>query len=244
MKQLLLYPVGNTDACRYAAHYLHQAGIPVVDHPTPEVTHLLLDVPSFREDGNLRDGTNPSRILERLPKSITVIGGNLEIPNYSTIDLLQQPHYLAQNAAITADCALRLVAPLLEDTFADSPSLIIGWGRIGKCIAKQAKNLGVPVTVAVRKESDYAILRALGYNVLYLHEIPSHLSEFRVLFNTVPSPILAESVASKYPDLYKIDLASCTGIEGNDVIQAKGLPGRYAPRSSGRLIAESILQLI
>lgn len=247
MRQILLYPVGNTDACRYAANYLHQAGVPLVDHPTPEATHLLLDIPSFRADGNLRDGTDPVRILERLPKSITVIGGSLNFPvleNHKTIDLLQQEHYLAKNAAITADCALRLAAPLLDCTFSDAPTLVIGWGRIGKCLAQKTRDLGASVTVAVRKESDHAILQALGYHAIYVSQIPSFLSSFQILFNTIPTLILSESVSIQHSDIHMFDLASCTGLEGGHIIQARGLPSRYAPKSSGRLIADSVLQFL
>ena len=42
MKQILIYPVGATDACAYAGAYLEQAGLPLTDHPSPEVTHVLL----------------------------------------------------------------------------------------------------------------------------------------------------------------------------------------------------------
>lgn len=247
MKNFLFYPVGSTKACRYATDYLCKRGIPLVDHPTPEVTHLLLDVPSFQADGALRDGTDPLRILERVPKSVVVIGGYLNHPllkDYKIIDLLQNEHYLASNAAITADCAIRLSFSYFDCAFSDFHVLITGWGRIGKCLAKHLKDLSVPVTVAVRKDSDHAMLQALGYRAIYLSQVPSQLCAFRMLFNTIPSPVLTQDVSDKHPDIYKIDLASCSGIEGNDVIQARGLPGRYAPKSSGQLIANTILQLL
>ena len=41
----------------------------------------------------------------------------------------------------------------------------------------------------------------------------------------------------------KIDLASCPGMLGDDVIIARGLPGKYVPESSGRLIARRLLAL-
>jgi hypothetical protein len=40
----------------------------------------------------------------------------------------------------------------------------------------------------------------------------------------------------------KIDLASQPGIGGNDVIWARGLPGKNAPESSGKLIAQTVLR--
>ena len=42
----------------------------------------------------------------------------------------------------------------------------------------------------------------------------------------------------------KIDLASVPGMNGDDVIIARGLPGKEAPESSGKLIADTILRLV
>ena len=41
----------------------------------------------------------------------------------------------------------------------------------------------------------------------------------------------------------KIDLASVKGMEGGDVIWARGLPGKDAPESSGVLIGKTVLRL-
>ncbi len=244
MGKPLIYPIGNTKACTYAEQFLKQAGLDIVDHPTPEVTHLLLDVPGFDPDGRLRGGGCIERILEMLPHYITVIGGNLNQPpleEYRKMDLLQDETYLAANAAITADCALQVAAPMLTTTFADSPALIIGWGRIGKCLGKLLKSIGNEVTIAARKPADRAMLRALGYNTTDPHNIQS-LGSFRLLFNTAPEPVLSEKQLSLCRNCVKIDLASKKGLYCEDVVWARGLPGIYAPESSGRLICETIIR--
>ena len=133
MDNVLLYTIGSSVSCQYASALLERAGIALTDHPSPEITHLLLDVPSFDAAGLLRDGTDLKALLRMLPISATIIGGNLNpeyLQDYRKIDLLQDPCYLAKNAAITAECALRAAAPYLKTTFADSPALILGWGRI------------------------------------------------------------------------------------------------------------------
>lgn len=243
MKHTLIYPAGSTEACRYASLQLHQLGFPLTDHPTPEITHLLLDVPSFRPDGHFRSGEDPEQLLSMLPRYITVAGGNLNHPSlkdYPTIDFLSDAYYLAQNAAITADCALKVAYPLLKTCWSDTPTLILGWGRIGKCLVRLLKGIGCPVTVVVRRESDRVILQALGLHAIAFDELP-HLSQpFRLLFNTVPAPL---------PDMpemescIRIELASQSGLTGNEVVIARGLPGAYTPESSGRLIAETFYRL-
>lgn len=243
MDSVLIYHKGTTAACAQAAAFLSDQGIGLVDHPTPEVTHLLLDVPSFSSDGGLRGGGQLSEVLERLPPDTVVIGGKLDHPDlhrHRTIDLLADEEYLAKNAAITAHCALEIAASALETTFRETPTLLIGWGRIGKCLTAQLSGLGCPLTVAVRNSKDRAMLAALGREAVDIPEIPGILPRTRLLINTVPTPVLTEEILAKYPKCVKLDLASAPGLVGTGVIRARGLPGRCAPESSGRLIAETI----
>ncbi len=241
MNSRLIYPIGTTPACRYAADCLRQAGIPLTDHPSPEVTHLLLDVPSF---GPGR-GEQMERILRMLPHDVAVVGGNLDqspvdIP--SPMDLLQDSEYVAENAAITADCALQIAMPMLSRTIAQSPALIIGWGRIGKCLSSLLKALGCTVTVAARKETDRAMLRALGYQAADPARLPGNLWDYRIIFNTVPELLLTQAQLRQTKACVKIDLASRRGLEGDDVVWARGLPGVCAPESAGELIARTLIR--
>ncbi len=246
MEQMLVFPAGSTKACQYAAQFLENAGITLIDHPSPEVTHLLLDVPSFGAGGALRGGGRPETLLEMLPTGITVAGGNLKhtaLAGRSTLDLLQDPEYLAVNAAITADCALQVAAERMEIVFAGCPVLILGWGRIGKCLGQILKAMGADVTIAARKETDRAMLRALGFSVADSAGLGKLLPKFRLIYNTAPELILEEADLKCCKNCVKIDLASLPGITGSDVVWAKGLPGIHAPESSGKLIADTFLRL-
>lgn len=247
MKDILFFPVGTTQACNYASDFLRQYGISLTDHPTPEVTHLLLDVPSFDPKGNLRDGTSAKAILERIPPSVTVVGGNLTHPvlnGYKCLDLLNDAFYLAQNASITAECAVQAAAPHLATTWSDTPTLIIGWGRIGKCLSLLLHKMGADVTVAVKKEADLAMVRALQMQSTPIEEIDAAPSKYRLLFNTVPESIISEEELSRFQNCVKIELASKPGLEGSGIVHAKGLPGIYAPESSGKLITSTIMRLL
>jgi dipicolinate synthase subunit A len=68
---------------------------------------------------------------------------------------------------------------------------------------------------------------------------------YRVIFNTVPAPVIDEAECELCrSDCLKIDLASELGIAGEDVLWARGLPGKDAPESSGRLIALTAARLL
>lgn len=229
MKQILLFPYGQTKALTHACQKLQKMGFVFADKPSQQVTHLLLPVP-------LKEDVSFGPLLAQLPKDVTVIGGKLSaVPDsYQTLDLLEDETYLAQNAAITAHCAVKLAMGQLPCILDQCPVLIIGWGRIGKCLAHLLQQIGARVTVSVRKDTDRAMLKALHYDTVTPTQInPSH---YRVIFNTAPHLLLPDCHGSAL----KIDLASSPGITGADVIWARGLPNRDAPESSGALIAHHI----
>jgi dipicolinate synthase subunit A len=234
MKQRLFFAVSDAKVLTYAAEELEKRGISVVEAPSADVTHLLLPVPCKMEKERME------AVLRQLPRDITVLGGGLnreELSGYCCVDLLTDERYLAENAMITADCAIRVAANQLPITWQQCPVLILGWGRIGKCLARQLYQLGAQVTVAARKEQDRAMLRAFGYEALDLKDMDPR--QYRVIFNTVPVMISTDTPG----DRLKIDLASSLGLGGNDVIWARGLPNKDAPESSGVLLARTAIRL-
>ena len=246
MQNTHVFFAGVTPALTYARRQLSDLGIPVADSPGWDTKHLFLDVPSFRPGSPLSDSKNLDTLLGALPRDIVVWGGNLDVDaleGFRRVDLLKDAVYLAENAAITADCTIQIAAPLLKTTWQDSPTLIIGWGRIGKCLGQLLKNMGCPVTIAARKSTDRAALGSLGYRTADTKDLRDILPRFRLIVNTVPAMMIPEEDSHLIENIVGIDLASKKGITGDHVVWARGLPGIYAPESSGRLIAESFLRL-
>ena len=241
MEDYVIYTAGFTQAMSHCIQRLKQKGFTITSEPNQQVTHLLLPVPSFNADGMIIGGGNLATLLTLLPKDIVVIGGNLDRPEldyYNTIDLLQDENYLAQNAQITAHCAIKLAMNQLPVTLDNCPVLILGWGRIGKCLAQLLRQIGAQVTVCARKEADRSILYALGYETADYKKV--NLNNYRVIFNTVPTMLFPVCPGSAL----KIDLASRLGLGSEDVIWARGLPGKDAPGSSGVLIADTLIPML
>ena len=234
MGKPVFYISGQSDALSYAKAYLTKWNCPTVDIPNESVTHLLLPVPLF-------DSKDVPSVLETLPPSVTVMGGKLQdavFGSFTCCDLLKDPWYVAENAAI------RVAMEHLPVTLSGCPVLVVGWGRIGKCLADLLKQMGARVTVSTRNEGNRAILSCLGYDTLALEPPFYSLLRYRLIFNTAPVCVLTQE-ALEYcdPDCVKIDLASVRGIEGDDVIWARGLPAKLFPESSGNLIARTVLRL-
>lgn len=238
MANTVFYTFPDSAALVWAGEELRRAGHTVAVSPSAAVTHLLLGVPCKIADKALTE------LLGKLPNDITILGGNLDDPRfaaYKTVDLLQDEAYLWSNARITAQVAVTLGAKSLDSTFDGLEVAILGWGRIGQCLAPLLKALGADVTVAARKEVHRAQIRALGYRPVDSQNIGDALSSAELIYNTVPAPVLHRSDCSA--GSVKIDLASKDGILCTDVLVARGLPGKYAPRSSGKLIGQTVARL-
>lgn len=244
MTKRIFYIAQTVPAMEYARKAIAASGISVADTPGPDITHLLLPVPSFQSGGLLRGDGDLRELLAMLPENVTVLGGNLNQPvlsSYSTIDLLQDPLYLAENAAITAHCAIKLAMQHMNLVFDACPALVIGWGRIGKCLAALLQALRSEVTVAARKETDRAMAQALGYQVCATSNLKGN---YRIVFNTAPLiPITSAQSDAWGADCLKVELASTLSLPGEDVLWARGLPGVLAPESSGNLIAQTATRL-
>lgn len=242
MDQPIIFQAGATDAVKYAGKILRGKGYSIRDTPSPDTTLTLLDIPSLDSFGKLRNGDSPEAVLDTLPRSCTIMGGNLDHPIFAqrtTVDLLKNETYLKENAKITAYCALKILFGILPVTIENLPILLIGWGRIGKTLAPLLKNLNADVTVATSNPQKTNEITAAGLSAADTCRISPEL--YRVIMNTAPAPLLE---LSKYPQIVKIDLASVKGLEGPDVIWARGLPGIHAPESSGALIAHFVIEQI
>ncbi len=244
METVICIPCNN-GALDYAGRQLTRKGVIATPLPGADATHLLLPVPSFDPEGRIRGGGSIEGLLRQLPEDICIIGGKLDHPalaGYPSLDLLLDPFYVAENASITAHCALKHILNALPVTLACQKILIIGWGRIGKCLARLLRQLDAQITIYARKETDRAMASALGYGIA---DPDFTISDFRVIINTAPAQVISEeAMAHSQPDCYKLDLASVQGLPGRDVVWARGLPGKDAPESSGNLIAETVLRLL
>lgn len=233
-----IYCAGTTPACSYACHYLSEAGFLIADSPDWNTKHLLLDVPSFSPGSWTTKALDT--LLSSLPENITVWGGNLNHPTlefFKTIDLLKDESYLTKNADITADCTIPIAESALNRPWQEINAMIIGWGRITKSLSRKFKNLGCDVTISSCNAYHREEASASGFHTI---TSPDHVQPYHLIVNTAPAHVLS---VQNHISSVLIDLASIKGIEGNNVIWARGLPGKYAPERSGKLIADTILRL-
>ena len=196
-----------------------------------------------------------------LGKNITVFGGKmpkimstiLSEHGFTVFDLCENETFNYLNAVPTAEGAIALSMANTKTTIDGSNSLVLGYGRIGKCLSRRLRALGSNVTVAARKERDRAEAISDGMRVTDYDGLSSLMQDFDAIYNTVPQTVLTEQALSRLKEgVPVIELASKPGgVDaigalrcGTRVISAQSLPGRVAPVTAGRIIAKCIKDVL
>ena len=169
------------------------------------------------------------------------------------IDLIKREELSVLNTIATAEGTIEIIISNTTRIIHGSKVLILGFGRIGKVLAKKLSGLSSNVTCAARKDEDLAWIKAYGYIETNINAIGENLSEYDIIINTVPHLILTEE-RLKYvrEDCLLVDLASNHG--GIDkrgakkknlkLIWALALPGKVAPVTTAEFIKETIYNIL
>ncbi|MGN0177827.1 MAG: NAD(P)-dependent oxidoreductase, partial [Monoglobaceae bacterium] len=138
-------------------------------------------------------------------------------------------------------------------TIHQSRCLVVGYGRIGKLLSEDLRALGADVTATARKHSDLAWIEARGFKACRTEKLADIAGGFDIIFNTVPHPVINFKVLSATrPEVLIIDLASKPGgVDfdtakelGRRVIWALSLPGKAAPLTAGRIIKNTLMNIL
>ena len=173
----------------------------------------------------------------------------------AVFDYAEDEEFQVKNAFYTAEGALEIAIRETDFSLFDSNALVLGYGRIGKALLSVLSRLFRTVFVAARRPSDRAYIDALGGKSLDFSEekLLEISGDLQVVFNTVPSLVLTESVIEKLPqNCLIIDLASGKGGIDFDAaerykiktVHALALPGKVAPESAANAVGDYVLSLL
>ena len=169
------------------------------------------------------------------------------------IDIMKREELAVLNTISTAEGAIEIAIANTNKIIHGSKVLILGFGRIGKVLARKLAGLSAKVTCAARKDEDLAWIKAYGHNETNINALGENLEEFDIIINTVPHLILnKEKLQYVKDDCLLIDLASNPG--GIDkktakernlkLIWALALPGKVAPVTTAEFIKDTIYNIL
>ena len=176
-----------------------------------------------------------------------------EVNHIQIFDIMKSEDVAILNAISTAEGAIELIFSNTQKTLHGSNVLILGFGRLGKVLAKKLYGLSAKVTCAVRKNEDFAWIKAYGYEYTNINNLSENLINYDIIINTVPTLILNILRLQKLrKNCLLIDLASNPGgidFEGAKelgikCIWALALPGKVAPVTTAEIIRDSIYNIV
>ena len=220
---------------------------------------IILPLPCSKDDIHLNSTFEQKVSLEEvfscIRKESRVYGGKLtpyikglaDRRGIEIFDYLNDEIFSIKNARLTAEAAIELALKHRDRGLFNSDVLVVGFGRIGKCLAHLLKGMGSNVTVAARKPWDRAWIMNFGYNATDITELDEAVKDIEIIFNTVPKWVIEPSVIPSdalYMELaskpYGMDLEKAKELSKN-LLLASSLPGKAFPVAAGEIIAETIL---
>lgn len=200
-------------------------------------------------------------LLPYLKPDTLVFGGNANIEmksffkehNVNFCDYYEREELSIMNAVPTAEGAVMLALEEMPTTLFDTRVLIIGFGRIARALIPVLKGFGAQISVAARKCEALCLARQMGCKAFYVSEISEKISDFELIYNTVPARLLSQKeLCSVDSSALVIDLASkpggvdleAAGALGIKTVWALSLPGKTAPQSAGKIICDTIENIL
>jgi dipicolinate synthase subunit A len=228
---------------------------------------VILPLPGTSPDGVIRAvySEQELKLTERAismlaPNALFIIGSAREyLKNWvakrglKLLEVAEIDEIAILNSIPTAEGAIQIAMEETDFTIHGSKSCVIGFGRVGITMARTLKALGSDVTVVARDHGQLARAYEMGCKKAEYSELQEIMNYTNIAFNTVPEMILDRTIL-KYanPQVLIIDLATQPG--GTDfeaannfglkAILAPGLPGKVAPASAGKILADVIPGLI
>ena len=169
------------------------------------------------------------------------------------IDIMKREELAVLNTIATAEGTIQVAIENTNRILHGSEVLILGFGRIGKVLARKLAGLSVKVTCAARKDEDLAWIQAYGHKATNINSLGENLKLYDIIINTVPHIILTEQKLEYVKkETLLIDLASNPGGIDKKAIKdrnlkfvwALSLPGKVAPTTSAEFIKNTIYNIL
>ena len=158
--------------------------------------------------------------FDKISEKKIVIAGNIEEKyfsianekNFKLIDILKREELGVLNAISTAEGTINIAISETTANLHGSNILVMGFGKVGKVLAKMLDGIGANVYCEARKNVDLAWIKAYGYKPIRLDDLDKQLEKFDIIINTIPVLVLNNEKLHKVKkSCLIIDIASNPG---------------------------------
>lgn len=186
----------------------------VVIGPIPFSSNQInINAPFSKEEIKIEEFMQNLNMKTLIAGSISPNIYNIAMENkIKIIDIMKREELAILNTISTAEGAIEIAISNTDRIIHQSNVLILGFGRIGKVLAKKMEGLSAKVTCSARKTEDLAWIQAYGYKAINTNFLKEDLSKFDIIINTIPHLIIdEEKIRYLKEECLLIDLASKPG---------------------------------
>ncbi len=168
-------------------------------------------------------------------------------------DYFKREDVTVKNTVPTVQGILKAMIDNIDYTIYSSKCAVFGYGRVGRITADILTSIGADVTVCARKQGDLAGAEIRKNKSCLISDFHKYSNEYDIIINTVPSLVIDRKILENVKsDCLIIDVASAPfGTDfaaayelGINAIQCPSLPGKVAPKTAGKIIAEAIINIL
>ena len=218
---------------------------------------IVLPIPTLNRDGNLNiesvSKISADELIKRIKPDSLIISCGYTNTKRTVVDLNLREDFAYLNAVPTAEGAIFYALSNIDRSLFECNILITGFGRVAKVLADRLKSLCNTVTISARSQKDLAYAKALNFKTVNLSGIKDNISDFDLIFQTVPAKIITDEIIDKMrSDTVIVELSSKS--VGTDfeyaankkikVVHAPALPEKIAPITAGNILTRSVLSII
>lgn len=216
---------------------------------------ILLPVPTTRDGKTVfcpqSDKIIPLESIDNVKKDTLVLSCGYDFEKVNSINYLNLDSFSLLNAVPTAEGAIAKAINDVPFCLWQSRILVIGYGRVAKILAERLSAFKCDLTVSARKSTDFALLDTLNIKRIHTYNVAENAKNFDIIFNTIDVEIFDEKDFENLKNLYLYDLSTkgCINFEkaqafGINAEKLPGLPGKTAPKTAAKIIAQTANQLI
>lgn len=246
---------------------IHNMKIQICDVEFSKIDALLLPVSGVDDDGKVHAAFSEDdlfltkEIFDSTAEHCVIYTGIetpylkqlVEITNRKLVPLFLRDDLAILNSIPTAEGVLKLAIEHTDFMLHGSQVMVLGYGRVGKTIARLFSAVGANVIVTSKDHAELARILESGLTPVHLKDLEKEVNNVEICINTIPHLILTPTVLSNMPpNALIIDVASKPG--GTDfqyaeeiglkTLWALGLPGKVAPKSAGEFLGKVVANLL
>lgn len=213
---------------------------------------VVLPIPSTKDKENvfcpLTDKKIPLSEIQNNSENRLIISCGIKIGRHN-IDVLELDSYSYLNAVPTAEGAIAFAINNTPFTLWNSKILIIGNGRVSKVLTDRLLGFNSKLTVSARNNNDFALLNTKGIEYIHTSEVSDLADRFDIIFNTIDVKLFENIKKLKSTLLIDLSTKGCIDFslaesEGVSAYKLPGIPGKIAPVTSGKILADTINTII